>query len=88
MDKYEAADLIEAAYAHASDWHGGMMSPLYARLCELGKVFRPGPCWSTSRLDDGVSDWYARLEDAATTEDLPLEAQLREALAIIETAEF
>jgi hypothetical protein len=88
MDKYEAADLIEAAYAHASDWYSGMSCPLYARLCELGRVFKPGPCWSTSELGDGVSDWYSQIEDAYTTEDLPLEAQLREALASIETAEF
>lgn len=93
MDKYEAADLLVAAYAHACGWHGGQWSPLYERLCTVGKVFKPGPCWRGIESEDEGScarGWYDQLICAhdGTGWDLPLEKEVAEALAIIETAEF
>ena len=39
---FDLADLIEAAYWHYSEWHGGQSSPGYAALSALGLIYGPG----------------------------------------------
>ena len=35
--------VIVARYWHAAFHYSGQGDPLYARLCRLGRIFRPGP---------------------------------------------
>ena len=91
MDKYEAADLIIAAYYHASHYHSGQWSPLYARLCAMNEIYKPGMCSTLESEGDGVVTWYDELVAATNLDkhdDLPLEDKIQEAVKIMETAEF
>lgn len=38
-------EILEAHYAFCSDYYSGQGDPLYARLCRIGKIFKPGPMW-------------------------------------------
>jgi hypothetical protein len=91
MDKYEAADLIIAAYYHAANYYSGQWSPLYARLCAMGKIYKPGPFADLESEGDGVRMWYDELVAATNLDkhdDLPMEDKIQEAVKIMETAEF
>ena len=39
---FTLADLIEGAYWHYCEWHGGQNSKGYLALCALGSIFSPG----------------------------------------------
>lgn len=53
-ERGEIADVAEAAYWYASEWHGGQASPEYALLCAVSRLYTPGPCMRTCP-DDGAS---------------------------------
>lgn len=38
-------DMVEAHYTFCMDYHAGQWSPEYARMCRLGRFFKPGPMW-------------------------------------------
>jgi hypothetical protein len=40
--EFTLGDLIEGAYWHYTEWHGGMLSSGYGALCALGEVYSPG----------------------------------------------
>jgi len=40
--EFTLGGLIEGAYWHYTEWHGGMWSSGYGALCALGEVYSPG----------------------------------------------
>jgi hypothetical protein len=40
---FDRFDIVEAHYWYCSHYYNGMGSGLYARLCRIGKYFRPAP---------------------------------------------
>lgn len=38
---WDRFDIVEAHYAFCCDYHGGQSSELYARLCRIGRYFKP-----------------------------------------------
>ena len=43
---YDRFDIVSAHYQFAADNHGGQNSELYAKLCRIGKYFKPSTFWS------------------------------------------
>jgi hypothetical protein len=63
-------DTIEAHYAFCTDFHGGQWSPEYARLCRLGRFFKPGRAWvGFKSLSDEGKAIYSGLVQAMTGKD-------------------
>ena len=52
MDRFS---VVEGHYLYCVLHHDGQFSPLYARLCRIGRYFTPGPCWSESRILEDTS---------------------------------
>ena len=60
---WDRFDIVEAHYAHAMDWHGGMRSKLYEKMCRIGQYFKPSPLWMGYRsLTDNGKEIYQALE--------------------------
>lgn len=39
--EWDRFDIVEAHYWYCIDYHSGQGSPLYARLCRIGRYFAP-----------------------------------------------
>jgi len=39
---FDRFDIVEAYYWYCVDYHNGQWSPLYERLCKIGKYYNPG----------------------------------------------
>jgi hypothetical protein len=53
MDRFE---ICRAYYWALAACHEGQWSEKYARLCKLGRIYRPSPLDSESRLEDEDSE--------------------------------
>jgi hypothetical protein len=54
-------DIVEAHYCFYSDYHEGLSSDKYARLCRIGKYFRPRPSLSYETLEENARYIYDEL---------------------------
>jgi len=49
---FDRFDIAEAWYLALSHCHGGQWSDEYARLCSMGRYFRPSPSLSVETLSE------------------------------------
>ena len=60
---FDRFDIVEAHYAHAVDWHGGIRSKLYEKICRIRQYFKPSYSWSGfDSLSDNGKEIYLALE--------------------------
>ena len=60
---FDRFDIVEAHYAHAVDWHGGMRSKLYEKIGRISQYFKPSYSWSGfDSLSDNGKEIYLALE--------------------------
>lgn len=69
---FDRFDIAEAWYLALSHCHGGQWSREYARLCKLGRSFRPRPSLSVDTLSENGREIY----DSACARLLALEPKL------------
>lgn len=59
---FDRWDIITAYYLFCSDYHSGLWSVEYKRLCKIGKYFTPGPMFGPESLTDNALEIYKQLE--------------------------
>ena len=42
---FDRFDILSAHYAFCADFYNGQGCDLYAKLCRIGKLFKPGASW-------------------------------------------
>ena len=57
-DRY---DICMAHYTFCMDYHEGQWSPLYARLCRIGKYLKPSLCWDGKPENENQREIYNAL---------------------------
>ncbi len=61
---WDRFDIVEAHYAFLADYHEGQWSDKYARLCRIGKYFRPSPLFrGFESLTENGKAIYQQLEE-------------------------
>jgi hypothetical protein len=58
MPYFDRFDIAEAWYLALCDCHGGQWSREYARLCKLGRSFKPSPSLSVETLSENAREIY------------------------------
>jgi len=53
--------LVIGAFWALVDWHGGQASPEYAALCQLGRIFQPGPFANGPEPETSEADAHAAI---------------------------
>jgi hypothetical protein len=62
---FDRHDIVEAHYCYCMDYHGGQGCPLYAKLCRIGRYYRPRPNLSYDTLGDNAREIYDNLASAS-----------------------
>jgi len=60
MIYFDRFDIAEAYYLALTHCHGGQYSPTYARLCHMGKYFKPSMGLCVESLTDNGLEIYER----------------------------
>jgi hypothetical protein len=60
MIYFDRFDIAEAYYLALTHCHGGQTSPTYARLCHMGKYFKPSMGLSVETLSENGLEIYER----------------------------
>ena len=51
---FDRFDIVEAHYWYCVEYHEGQWSPLYERLCRIGRYYKPSPMVMSS-ADLGIN---------------------------------
>jgi hypothetical protein len=60
---FDRFDIAEAWFIYLSENHSGQNCPLYLRLCQLQKWFKPSPLLNRSRLNENAQAILENLEN-------------------------
>jgi hypothetical protein len=60
---FDRFDICEGWFIYLSENHSGQSCPLYLRLCQLQKWFKPSPFLTRSRLSENAQAILAKLEE-------------------------
>ena len=58
---FDRFDIIEAYYLFFVDYHEGQTSKRYARLCKMGKYYKPSSTFSIDSLSENTLVIYENL---------------------------